>query len=108
MSHYVPVDSLITAPSSRSGGHDGDGGAILSGGADSVEHDFDPPPGGGDMNGCVTTSADDLALLGDVELIDELSLLTTQTGRMRARMADIMAELDHRRTHVTGSCAVSC
>ncbi|HZB33166.1 MAG TPA: hypothetical protein VE465_23610 [Streptosporangiaceae bacterium] len=56
----------------------------------------------------MTTSADDLATLGDVELIDELSLLTTQTARMRARMADIIAELDRRRTRATGSCAVSC
>jgi hypothetical protein len=60
------------------------------------------------MNGCVTTNADDLAMLGDVELIDELSLLTTQTARMRARMADIMAELDRRRTGATGSPALSC
>ena len=34
---------------------------------------------------------------GDVELVEELSLLTTQAGRMRARMAEIMAELDRRR-----------
>lgn len=60
------------------------------------------------MNGCITTSADDLATLGDVELVDELSLLTTQTARMRARMADIIAELDRRRTRATGSRAVSC
>jgi hypothetical protein len=60
------------------------------------------------MNGCVATSGGDLATLGDVELIDELSLLTTQTARMRARMADIMAELDQRRSRATGSRAVSC
>jgi hypothetical protein len=47
-------------------------------------------------------------MLGDVELIDELSLLTTQTARMRVRMADIIAELDRRRTRATGSRAVSC
>ncbi|GLW64604.1 hypothetical protein Arub01_28480 [Actinomadura rubrobrunea] len=40
---------------------------------------------------------DDLALIGDAELVEELSLLTTQTARMRARMADIMAELERRR-----------
>lgn len=57
------------------------------------------------MNGYAATSGGDLAVLGDVELIDELSLLTTQTARMRARMADIMAELDRRRS---GSPAVSC
>jgi hypothetical protein len=107
MSPYVPVDSLIIPSSSRSVDHGGAGGAILSGGADSVEHDFDRTLGG-DMNGCVPMSADDLATLGDVELIDELSLLTTQTARMRARMADLIAELDRRRTRATGSRAVSC
>ncbi|HEU5157590.1 MAG TPA: hypothetical protein VFU43_11385 [Streptosporangiaceae bacterium] len=60
------------------------------------------------MNGCATTSAGEFELLGDVELIDELSLLTTQTARMRARMAEIMAELDRRRSRATGSPAVSC
>ncbi len=35
--------------------------------------------------------------IGEVELVEELSLLTTQAARMRARMADIMAELDRRR-----------
>ena len=40
----------------------------------------------------------ELAVIGDAELVEELSLLTTQTARMRARMADIMAELDRRRT----------
>lgn len=40
---------------------------------------------------------DDLALIADAELVEELSLLTTQTARMRARMADIMAELERRR-----------
>lgn len=39
----------------------------------------------------------DLVTIGDEELVEELSLLTTQTARMRARMADIMAELDRRR-----------
>jgi hypothetical protein len=60
------------------------------------------------MTGCAAPTGDDLALLGDVELIDELSILTTQTARMRARMADIMAELDRRRNHAAGSRAVSC
>lgn len=41
----------------------------------------------------------DLTSLGDTELIDELSTLTTQTARMRARMFDIMAELDKRRSN---------
>jgi hypothetical protein len=50
----------------------------------------------------------EIATLGDVELIEELSLLTTQTARMRARMADIMAELDRRRSPTSGSAAVSC
>ena len=35
----------------------------------------------------------ELSLIGDAELVEELSLLTTQTARMRARMADIMTEL---------------
>jgi len=39
----------------------------------------------------------ELVAIGDAELVEELSLLTTQTARMRARMADIMAELDRRR-----------
>jgi len=33
----------------------------------------------------------------DAELVEELSLLTTQCARMRSRMADIIAELDRRR-----------
>ncbi len=41
----------------------------------------------------------ELTAIDDVELIDELSLLTTQTARMRSRMADIMTELDRRRAH---------
>jgi hypothetical protein len=40
----------------------------------------------------------ELAVIGDAELVEELSLLTTQTARMRARMADIIAELERRRT----------
>ena len=60
------------------------------------------------MNGCLGMSGTDLVTLEDVELIEELSLLTTQTARMRARMADIMAELDRRRSRATGSHAVSC
>jgi hypothetical protein len=39
----------------------------------------------------------ELTAVDDVELIEELSLLTTQTARMRSRMADIMSELDRRR-----------
>jgi hypothetical protein len=39
----------------------------------------------------------ELTAVDDVELIEELSLLTTQTARMRSRMADIMTELDRRR-----------
>ncbi|MGH3379823.1 MAG: hypothetical protein ACRDP6_34345 [Actinoallomurus sp.] len=39
----------------------------------------------------------ELAAVDDVELIEELSLLTTQTARMRSRMTDIMSELDRRR-----------
>jgi hypothetical protein len=39
----------------------------------------------------------ELSAVDDVELIEELSLLTTQTARMRSRMADIMSELDRRR-----------
>jgi hypothetical protein len=60
------------------------------------------------MNGCLGMSGTDLVTLEDVELIEELSLLTTQTARMRARMADIMAELDRRRSRAAGSHAVSC
>jgi hypothetical protein len=39
----------------------------------------------------------ELTAIDDVELIEELSLLTTQTARMRSRMVDIMSELDRRR-----------
>ncbi len=39
----------------------------------------------------------ELTTIDDVELIEELSLLTTQTARMRSRMVDIMSELDRRR-----------
>ncbi len=39
----------------------------------------------------------ELAAIDDAELIEELSMLTTQTARMRSRMADIMSELDRRR-----------
>lgn len=39
----------------------------------------------------------ELMTTDDVDLIEELSLLTTQTARMRSRMADIMSELDRRR-----------
>lgn len=41
----------------------------------------------------------ELAGIDDAELIEELSMLTTQTARMRSRMADIMSELDRRRGH---------
>lgn len=43
--------------------------------------------------------AEELAAIDDADLIEELSVLTTQTARMRSRMADIMSELDRRRTH---------
>ena len=39
----------------------------------------------------------ELTAVDDVELIEELSMLTTQTARMRSRMVDIMSELDRRR-----------
>ncbi|MCW2890304.1 MAG: hypothetical protein JWL58_7166 [Streptosporangiaceae bacterium] len=49
--------------------------------------------------------ASELKTADDVELVEELSLLTTQAGRMRARMAEIMAELDRRRMPAgSGSC----
>ncbi|WP_198653071.1 hypothetical protein [Actinocorallia populi] len=38
--------------------------------------------------------------IGEAELVDELSRLTTQTAKLRARMFDLMAELDRRRTNV--------
>lgn len=39
----------------------------------------------------------ELAAIDDADLIEELSMLTTQTARMRSRMADIVSELDRRR-----------
>jgi hypothetical protein len=39
----------------------------------------------------------ELMAVDDVDLIEELSMLTTQTARMRSRMADIISELDRRR-----------
>jgi hypothetical protein len=39
----------------------------------------------------------ELTTVDDVDLIEELSMLTTQTARMRSRMADIISELDRRR-----------
>jgi hypothetical protein len=39
----------------------------------------------------------DLATIDDAELVEELSLLTTQAARMRSRMAAIVSELDRRR-----------
>lgn len=49
----------------------------------------------------------ELMTIGDVELVEELSMLTTQTARMRARMADIITELDRRRNSEPVSPAVS-
>ena len=60
------------------------------------------------MNGCIGMDSAELQVIGDVELIEELSLLTTQTAHMRARMADIMAELDRRRSGAVGSRAAGC
>jgi hypothetical protein len=60
------------------------------------------------VNGCIGMDSAELQTIEDVELIEELSLLTTQTARMRARMADIMAELDRRRNGAVGSRAASC
>jgi hypothetical protein len=60
------------------------------------------------MHGRTGMNSTELQAIGDVELIEELSLLTTQTARMRARMADIMAELDRRRSRTVGSRAASC
>lgn len=42
---------------------------------------------------------EELAAIDDADLIEELSVLTTQAARMRSRMADIMSELDRRRAH---------
>lgn len=42
-------------------------------------------------------STRELTAIDDAELIEELSMLTTQTARMRSRMVDIMSELDRRR-----------
>jgi hypothetical protein len=56
---------------------------------------------GGTEVGPVNTH--DLELIGDAELVEELSMLTTQTARMRSRMVDIMTELDRRRTLATSS-----
>lgn len=44
-----------------------------------------------------TMNTGELDRIDDAELVEELSLLTTQTARMRSRMADIIAELDRRR-----------
>ncbi|MFC9971887.1 hypothetical protein ACIBF1_02930 [Spirillospora sp. NPDC050679] len=49
----------------------------------------------------------ELAVIGDAELVEELSLLTTQAARMRARMADIMAELERRRCATRQSSAAA-
>ncbi|WP_199485063.1 hypothetical protein [Actinomadura craniellae] len=48
----------------------------------------------------------ELETIGDAELVEELSVLTTQTARMRARMSDIIEELDRRRNHTTNSHVV--
>ncbi|MDL4816687.1 hypothetical protein [Actinomadura opuntiae] len=47
-------------------------------------------------------NSSELGVIGDAELVEELSMLTTQTARMRARMADIMAELERRRRRAPG------
>lgn len=69
-----------------------------------VEHGFEktgsgPSPEGkrGGEQEVHTVTKAELGLIGDVELVEELSMLTTQAARMRARMADIMAELERRR-----------
>lgn len=52
----------------------------------------------------------ELQVAGETELVEELSALTTQTARMRARMSDIMAELERRRRpaeHVTAGRRMS-
>jgi hypothetical protein len=49
------------------------------------------------MEDAMTMITRDLAGIDDAELVEELSMLTTQTARMRSRMADIMSELDRRR-----------
>ncbi|GAA2120107.1 hypothetical protein [Actinomadura alba] len=51
------------------------------------------------------TETHDLEVIGDAELVEELSMLTTQTARMRSRMVDIIAELDRRRSLATSSHA---
>ncbi|GGQ00731.1 hypothetical protein GCM10010187_15700 [Actinomadura coerulea] len=69
-----------------------------------VEHGFEntgagPSPEGkrGKSREVHTVNKAELGLIGDAELVEELSMLTTQAARMRARMADIMAELERRR-----------
>jgi hypothetical protein len=66
------------------------GGSVLSDPPGIVEHDFDTRR---------AWSMGDLVKAPDNELIDELTMLTTQTARMRARMFDLMAELDRRRSN---------
>jgi hypothetical protein len=61
---------------------------VLSDPRDNVEQDFERR---------LPMMTRELTAVDDVELIEELSLLTTQTARMRSRMADIMSELDRRR-----------
>jgi hypothetical protein len=61
---------------------------ILSDPPDTIERGFERRP---------EMMTRDLTAVDDVELIEELSLLTTQTARLRSRMADIMSELDRRR-----------
>jgi hypothetical protein len=77
-----------------------------------VEHGFEntgsvrPPRGsGGEQEVHTVVTKAELGLIGDAELVEELSLLTTQTARMRARMADIMAELERRRCTRTAAPA---
>jgi hypothetical protein len=51
------------------------------------------------FEGGLLMMTEELAAIDDADLIEELSVLTTQTARMRSRMADIMSELDRRRAH---------
>ena len=67
---------------------------------DRVEHSFD-------RRRVVSVETKELERIADVELVEELSLLTTQAARMRARMADIVAELDRRRNSPMRSHAAS-
>ncbi len=50
-----------------------------------------------ELEGRHTRGGGPLEGIAEAELVEELALLTTRAARMRARMADIMAELDRRR-----------